>query len=239
MSERRESFLFPPWLESIIEKKTNEIALSCFEAIAHWFLTTFSCFYPAYSRLYNYNLPEAREIRGDIKFEDQEGILNDFLDKAERIHQFGRNAPGGYDGTGLLDLTAQKIASIMIKDGRGHCTPRHPAYGEVTLHDRPVVFKPTNEGDDFNFGFGKSRGTKYLTVEDFPDHPGQFKITEYKIGLPPNHWIVDTNKKYQEHRFMLEGCFGGREWYDPVYVTEDAIPNIAANDNYPYLRLEL
>jgi len=40
------------FLEKIIDKKVNGVALSCFEAIVDWFLTTFSCCYPGYSKLY-------------------------------------------------------------------------------------------------------------------------------------------------------------------------------------------
>ncbi len=44
------------YLEAIIDKKVNNVALSCFETIVHWVLTTFSCFYPAYDRLYKEQL---------------------------------------------------------------------------------------------------------------------------------------------------------------------------------------
>ncbi|HEX2582714.1 MAG TPA: hypothetical protein VHL30_01210 [Chlamydiales bacterium] len=42
------------YLENIVHKKVNNVALTCFECVVHWFLTTalVSCFYPAYDRLY-------------------------------------------------------------------------------------------------------------------------------------------------------------------------------------------
>ncbi len=226
-------------LERIVEKKINNVSLSCFEAIAHWFLLTFSCFYPTYSRLYDYNTervpatisndPIRRELPRGLKFEDKDGLLSGFADKDERIHQFTRynhsTRTKSYDGTAVLDLTAQKIASITKKDGRGDFTIAHPVSGEVMLNDRPVVFKPTH-GEDF--GFGKTRGTAYLTVEDFDGHPGQVKITEHRTEGQSNHWIVDTNKKYQQKRGVSIECRPGPwiEWTDPVYVTEDAILGI-------------
>jgi len=42
-----------PYLQTILNKKVNGKALTCFQLIVHWFLTTFSCCYPAYNRLYN------------------------------------------------------------------------------------------------------------------------------------------------------------------------------------------
>ena len=51
-----ESNPLPTCLQTIIDKKVGKItdvALTCFESFVHWFLTTFSCFYPAYGRFYN------------------------------------------------------------------------------------------------------------------------------------------------------------------------------------------
>jgi len=40
------------YLATIIDKKINHVALSCFERIVDWFMTLFSCCYPAYNNLY-------------------------------------------------------------------------------------------------------------------------------------------------------------------------------------------
>jgi hypothetical protein len=40
------------YLENIIARKVSGAALSCFESFVHCFLTTFSCLYPSYQRLY-------------------------------------------------------------------------------------------------------------------------------------------------------------------------------------------
>ena len=40
------------YLATIIDKKINHVALGCFERIVDWFMTLFSCCYPAYNNLY-------------------------------------------------------------------------------------------------------------------------------------------------------------------------------------------
>jgi len=41
------------YLENIAFDKAHRVAMSCFKALIHWFMTTFSCFYPAYNLFYN------------------------------------------------------------------------------------------------------------------------------------------------------------------------------------------
>ena len=41
------------YLENIAFDKAHGVAMSCFKALIHWFMTTFSCFYPAYNLFYN------------------------------------------------------------------------------------------------------------------------------------------------------------------------------------------
>ena len=59
ISQRTELPSDLPYLETIIYKKVNKLALSCFEAIVHWFLTTFTCCYADYNRHYQAELAKA------------------------------------------------------------------------------------------------------------------------------------------------------------------------------------
>lgn len=204
-----------PYLENVIYKKVNGLALRCFELITDWFLRICCCFYPAYRRLSKLQATSPCNPAGG-KFVDTTGLLDRFPDKAERLHHF-------LDGTGILDLTAGKIF------GWAHGT------NQIVLNSRYYVFfHPHKYHDKSLGGFGRVNNTLYLTLEDHAGHPGQVKITEYKTGGRSIHWIIDTTKRF-EKRQMMPGVAGVSPMITKAYVTEDAIPHIQDPN---YLRRE-
>ena len=46
------------FIENIVNKRVQKEALTCLETLVHWFLTAFSCCYPAYDRLYQEKVVE-------------------------------------------------------------------------------------------------------------------------------------------------------------------------------------
>lgn len=58
------------YLENIIDKKVNHVALGCFEAIVHWFLTSFSCCFSSYNKLYQEQLASTKHFSDGTVIKD-------------------------------------------------------------------------------------------------------------------------------------------------------------------------
>ncbi len=200
----------PACLEKIIYKKIYNIALKCFERLAHWALTTFSRFYPAYTNLYNLQIASHQRyisrLLPEDPFVDTAGLLDGFPDKELRLQHFS-------DGTGILDLTEGRIC-------------RRTTSWRFELNGREVIFNHDEESDTQFGEFGKELDTEYVTIEDSRELPGRVKITEHKTFDRIIQWVVDTNKRFINHRMVPAGVSGFMFCNDPSYVTEDVIPNL-------------
>ena len=95
----------PSYLSNIIHKKVHNIALGCVASLVHWFLTTFSCLYPSYSRLYQLRLADAARHTVTryviIPRSEQIAILNYYMQKTAED-------PRNQEWTRLVNL--QRIA---------------------------------------------------------------------------------------------------------------------------------
>ncbi len=164
------------YLEAIIDKKVNNVALGCFETIVHWFLTTFSCFYPSYDRLYQ------KQSR-DKCFSD--GRLYQAQTKYFR------------DGTVITDLTAKNIVSVITEREPQPPRPQHPVMLKpidyIALNGFKVLFTADKNA---RMLFGQEYNTDRVKVKDFSGHLGQFIIKEYEKTGNVNKDVVDTNHIY-------------------------------------------
>ena len=203
----------PGYLEKIIDKKVDKIALSCLETFVHWILITFSCFYPKYKAFY-----EARNcgVQGK-KFVDTTHLLDRFADKERRLHHFP-------DGVGLFDLTDRKIVLCMPRSQGCFMRPlKSSAELDLYLNQKVVMLNVLDL--DPTHPFSKENNTDYVTVQNIPKASNKIKITEHKMNGTTKDWTIDMSKEFIQYRryVTIEGL---TRRYFRVYVAEESIPRI-------------
>jgi len=185
----------PPslFLQEIAEKKAADVALSCLELFIHWFLTTFSCFYPAYDRFYKSEVAKIESVPKLTK----SNLAGTLVDKTRRkIAGFREN---------IETLTFSKTNSLrqaLTLDGK-----------MVLITDDPKQV----EKNYFELPYEDDR----LIVQD-SENLEEVLIEEYNSCFREirNSWVVDLNKVYIRNYTDLDGVNHTEEVYHVNSVDE-------------------
>ena len=198
------------YLETIAWKKVNDKALTCFETIVYWFVTLFSCCYPAYERFYN----EER-----AKLFPPAPLLNRIPSPVRTIEPEQNPLPQESPVVTAPEATPNQLPKItrlrfkgelhdFTKNGIAGLAPdteTHKGYNggslaqSVTLNGYPVLLYglPPNSHRDaatYNY-FEFLNDTQKIVVREDAD---KIVIEEYdESSRLANTWIVDVSNLYE------------------------------------------
>lgn len=186
-----------PFLEKIIDKKVNHIALNIFEQFVH---VLCACFYNAYSNRLAYRISLLNKDREEKSVSPSEQNQEEKLDEqapeleqvAEKIHYFADGAP-------LFDRTAtQRIA--IVQHRLFNLLEQKEVLGEDQIHidGKPVYF---SSNPKHVMLFGKNHGTDHVIVTDVKECPELVIIYEREDSsrnAQLKAWCVNTTQPTQK-----------------------------------------
>ncbi len=220
------------YLENIAHKKVTNLALTCFESLVHWFLTTFSCFYPAYDKLYKAEVAKL-------------SVVNDKKS----------NAAESEDGTPLAlspnrESAIIEDASLRLPTATANPTPallpnQATAVAEAASLRLPIVTDKPAEGiaDDaaaqkfgtLPTGFEPIRVKDFGAIQTIPPAPVAPPAKEGNIAstlltrdaidieqglIKKEDKIRDYRDFFQEHRITWSVDLPKKIYLKPKYVKE-------------------
>jgi hypothetical protein len=203
------------YLKTIIENKVNGVALTCFQCLVHWFLTTFSCCHSTYNKLYDQKMQKATQAHTLSKGNQ---VLD--LTSKKQVHTFP-------NGNQVLDLTSKKIVSIQTIQRNDTGLPVH----FILLNGKKVIFDESNSSPSLWYGDNERSN---VIVENAGTFPYEIDIRQEKrtdLGtLISKTWRVNLTVIF-ERTTTLEA---GVEPKEEVYVVEQI--RLGINKNSAYLR---
>jgi len=212
------------FLERIIDKKVNGVALSCFEAFVDWFLTTFCCCCSYYEKRYQERfsaIPPAQlpELAEPAQLPEppeppepaQLAQLPEIPEQARVLH-FS-------DGTPLYDCTfAGFVKLVAVKT-----VPEKDPLQFILFNKTPVFF---SANDTEILQFGALQNTQYVLVKDSKLF-GKIEILEKKqdgsmekVSVNQNDLFTRSSQSWKVPYF-LEHTFN-----QEAYLTDFAIQQV-------------
>jgi hypothetical protein len=198
-------YSIPSCLESIVDKKVNQVALNFFEMVADWLL---SCLSSSYNTFF-----EIKTILHEI------GRPNHpITEETFKVHYF-------VDGTPLYDITPGLHAKIDTKSVYNPTTQESSNFEYIAIDNKKVLFT-TSSKVTLQF---KKLTTKYLVVDDKLSNSGEqadrfrsSRITSCRIIEQPlrnekNEWTVDTTQVYKTQKSCLQY---GLNIFENVYLVD-------------------
>lgn len=169
-----------PFLEKIINKKVDHIALSIFESIVDFFCT---CFYSAYNK-------RLECCMSDLHFDEHE-------DESEEKENSPAKAVAAkvlhfMDGAPLYDRTYSQRIEIKRSELFDLVTRKRTlGDDQIIIDGKPVYFTPDPSS---KLLFGKNFGTKEVIVTDVKECPELVIIYEREQTDNLKAWCVDTTQ---------------------------------------------
>jgi len=176
------------YLQTVIDNKVSGVALTCIQELVHWFLTTFSCFYPSYNQIY-----QTKEEHSRIRHFSDGTVLKDLTaEKVASVKGIGLEyiALNGYRVifTGskhsvILFGKAYNTDHIIVEDQKGH-----PKQFVITEHETTGSTKQTVVDTNKVFCFSEftGEGFVYVTEEAIPSlDPEYLSLGIMSVPLPP------------------------------------------------------
>jgi hypothetical protein len=167
-----------PFLEKIIDKKVDHVALGIFESIIDFFCTYF---YADYHKRFEYRM-------SDLNFEEENADDTEPSQAkaiAEKVLHF-------MDGAPLYDRThAQRIAIEQPELFNIFTREKTLGNDQILIDGKPVYFSPDPNKIVL---FGKKFGTEEVFVTDVKECPELVIIYEREQTKNLKAWCVDTSQ---------------------------------------------